>query len=646
MGRNTVRFCLVLLWMVCLGGAVYAVQPTITLSAKDTAIINDWYKHAYESLHDNLKKSDGLINKAWKTSIDIAYDQGIADGYYYTGCVYEQKGARNIAKRYFERAVSLYVQGQFFNNLPDSYRRLGVIYMDENRYYSAFEHFLNGLHIAEEKGYTLNQVELSIELANYHNRISKDYKEAVATLDGAELLAKTKGYLTTLGPLYLQYGIAYEKLRDYEAGLQYCHLAKQQFSTYSRFAMEWQLKTLLVEGEICSKTHDEIRLAAILEQIGPMVEIVGDSQLEIAYQLLQATQFYFQGDYENVLKTCAEMDGRLAGNRPSEEDWHRLRLLQLKAFYALGDVNRADILLDDYEYTKDSLYAAQYIGQGREMSENYKLEKFERQIKEQELRLSNTSYQRYGLIVGIVVLLTILAILYFHFREKDRLAHRVALKNAEISVQNEILKQANKQNELLLREIHHRVKNNLQIINSLLNLQSRKTSNQEVVAMMQESSSRINSIALIHTKLYQQQSLSRLNIQDYIEQLGLHLLSVYNVAKKNVRFHVEANDVSLDIDTAIPLGLILTELMTNSLKYAFVDRSDGEIYVQVKHEGAKEYELIFKDNGVGIPESKLKQTHETLGFRLIHSLTRQLAGIIQYTFGEFSMYNIRFKGQA
>src|SRR5690606_22708869 len=150
---------------------------------------------------------------------------------------------------------------------------------------------------------------------------------------------------------------------------------------------------------------------------------------------------------------------RLTIEKPLDDDWQRLRLLQLKASYALGDVNRADILLDDYEYTKDSLYAAQYIGQGREMSENYKLDKFERQIKEQELRLSNTSYQRYGLIVGIVVLLAILAILYFHFREKDRLAHRVALKNAEISVQNEILKQANKQNELLLREIHHRVKN-------------------------------------------------------------------------------------------------------------------------------------------------------------------------------------------
>src|SRR5690606_23155437 len=119
MGRNAVRFCLVLLWMMRFGGTLYAVQPPKASFAEDTAMINHWYQRAYQSLNDNLKTSDDLINKAWKTSIDIAYDQGIADGYYYTGCVYERKGTLNIAKRYFEKAVSLYTQGQFFTNLPD-----------------------------------------------------------------------------------------------------------------------------------------------------------------------------------------------------------------------------------------------------------------------------------------------------------------------------------------------------------------------------------------------------------------------------------------------------------------------------------------------------------------------------------------------
>lgn len=640
------RFCRLVLLVLSLVSSVYAFQPAVSFFPRDTMIVNAWYRRARASLHENVRKSDDLINRAWKTSIDLAYDQGIADGYYYTGCVYDRKGERNVAKRYFERAVSLYVEGRFLTNLPDAYRKLGVIYMAERRYYAAFEHFLNGMRAAERKGDVRDQVELSLELADYHNTVSKDYNEARATLEGAERLIKEKGYVLALGPLYLQYGVAFARQRDYETALRYCRMAQQHAGDFREAGDHLRFSALLVEAEVHEKTQDTARLGGVLNQLLPMLATMKDPQLEASYEFLKTAQCYFQRDYEQVLARCDELRLRFAdeGKEQWSGNWQALRLLQAKALYVLGNRDRADQLLDEYEYTNDSLYSAQYIGQGREMSESYKLEKFERQIKEQELRLSNTSYQRRGLLAGIVVLLVILLILYVHFREKDRLAHRVALKNSEISVQNEILKQANKQNELLLREIHHRVKNNLQIISSLLSLQSRKSSNKELIAMMQESSSRINSIALIHTKLYQQQSLNQLDIQDYIEQLGIHLLSVYNVGKKDIQFYVDANGVSLDIDTAIPLGLILTELMTNSLKYAFTDRPDGEIYVQVHHRQEKKYQLVFKDNGVGIPDEKLKQTEDTLGVRLIHSLTRQLGGNLQYTFGEFSKYTIHFKG--
>ncbi len=641
MKRNGVFFRLMSILLVFQGFATHAFQNPASLSRTDTAIINDWYKGAFHSMKDHLAKSDDFVNKAWKMSIDIGYDQGIADGYYYTGCIYEQKNALDVAGRYFEKAISLYIQGQFLDNLPDCYRRLGEIYLKDGKYYTGLQNFLSGLRVAEEQGNRIDHVKLSIQLASYHNTISKDYKEAIATLGDAERRANAADYAAALGPIYLQYSISYAKQRDSDRALHYAALARRAFDEASN--NEALLKTLLIEGEVYGRIHDEGRLANILEEAEQLIDSVDDERLTTNYQLLYATELYFLGDYNAALSTCEKLYTRLNGVGLQEE-WHDIRSLHFKILFAMGNFRQADSLFDVYEYAKDSLYAAQYLGQGMEMSENYKLEKFERQIKEQELLLSNTRYQRYGLITGIVVLLTILGILYFHFREKDKLAHRVAIKNAEISVQNEILKQANKQNELLLREIHHRVKNNLQIINSLLSLQSRKTTNQEVITMMQESSSRINSIALIHNKLYQQQSINRLSIQDYIEQLGAHLLSIYNVGKKNVRFNVEAKDVSLDIDTAIPVGLILTELMTNSLKYAFVDRDEGEIHVHVRHEGERDYELIFKDNGVGIPETKRKQTNETLGFRLIHSLTRQLAGIVQYTFDEFSMYNIRFKG--
>gem|GEM_PF-5746418 len=146
------RFCRLVLLVLSLVSSVYAFQPAVSFFPRDTMIVNAWYRRARASLHENVRKSDDLINRAWKTSIDLAYDQGIADGYYYTGCVYDRKGERNVAKRYFERAVSLYAEGRFLTNLPDAYRKLGVIYMAERRYYAAFEHFLNGMRAAERKG--------------------------------------------------------------------------------------------------------------------------------------------------------------------------------------------------------------------------------------------------------------------------------------------------------------------------------------------------------------------------------------------------------------------------------------------------------------------------------------------------------------
>lgn len=637
-------FCVFFITLIAQHTLAIGLPGAVSTSTQeaDTAVINGLYKEAAQSLETNWKNSDDRINRAWKMAIDIGYDRGIADGYYYTGVVYMRKGTIDIAGRYFEKAVALYTEGQFLDNLPDCFLRLGQIQLEDGRYYAGLQNFLSGLRIAADEGRYIDQVKLSLQLASYHNTISKDFSEAIVVLNDAEKVVNSMDYTAALGSIYLQYAISYAEQRDYDRALHYIAQARQEFD--QSVTAEPFLTALLIEGDVYARVRDERRLASVLDEAAELLDTVNDVGLKVKYHFLYATELYFLEDYNAAITACEILYSLLDG-RNMQLERPRIQSLHAKVCYAMGNSRQADSLFEAYEYAKDSLYAAHYIGQSREMSENYKLDKFERQIKEQELLLSNTRYQRYGLIIGIAVLLAILGILYFHFREKDKLAHSVAIKNTEISVQNETLKQANKQNELLLREIHHRVKNNLQIINSLLSLQSRKTSNPDVIAMMQESSSRIHSIALIHNKLYEQQRINRLDIQDYIEQLGAHLVSIYNVRKKDVQFKVNAHEVQLDIDTAIPVGLILTELITNSLKYAFPGREQGEIHVDVRREGDLEYELIFKDNGIGIPEEKRQQRNETLGFRLIHSLTRQLAGVIQYTFDEFSMYCIRFKGQ-
>src|SRR5690606_2642089 len=142
--RNKMFFILGFFLMMVQRPSAAAAQTPVAPNSVDTAIINDLYADAFLSVDKNLKKSDDLINRAWKMSIDIGYDRGIADGYYYTGTVYMREGVLDVAGRYFEKAVSLYTQGQFMNNLPDCHLRLGQIYVQDGRYYTGLQNFLSG----------------------------------------------------------------------------------------------------------------------------------------------------------------------------------------------------------------------------------------------------------------------------------------------------------------------------------------------------------------------------------------------------------------------------------------------------------------------------------------------------------------------
>src|SRR5690606_5539207 len=156
--------------------------------------------------------------------------------------------------------------------------------------------------------------------------------------------------------------------------------------------------------------------------------------------------------------------------------------------------------------------------------------------------------------------------------------------------------------EVLLREIHHRVKNNLQIISSMLNLQTNYITDQKSLSIFEESRNRVRSMALIHEKLYQNKSLSSLNIKEYIIELVNNLMSSY---RTNTRVSTVMNisDLFINTDTAIPLGLIINEIVSNSLKYAFPDGRTGKITLKLESHRNDEYRMIVEDDGIGLPEN-------------------------------------------
>jgi len=181
---------------------------------------------------------------------------------------------------------------------------------------------------------------------------------------------------------------------------------------------------------------------------------------------------------------------------------------------------------------------------------------------------------------------------------------------------------------LLLREIHHRVKNNLQIIISLLNLQSRYIQDEGTQQLIRESQNRIRAMALVHEKLYQSEDISKIHLDDYVRFLGNSLFQFYGMKGKGIVLNTQIQDINVDINTAIPVGLIVNELVSNSLKHAFPKGRKGEISVTITRENAM-LTMVYKDTGVGIPPDLDWRTAKSLGLRLVVSLVEQLFGTIE-----------------
>ncbi len=218
-----------------------------------------------------------------------------------------------------------------------------------------------------------------------------------------------------------------------------------------------------------------------------------------------------------------------------------------------------------------------------------------------------------------------------------------SLRNITEQVQaEEQIKASLQEKEVLLREIHHRVKNNMQVISSLLALQAGYTDDQAANQMFRESQNRIRSMALVHELLYQSRDLARIDFAEYVHKLTQHLLYSYLTEPSRVKLDIISGQVYLDVDMAIPCGLIINELISNSLKHAFPDNRQGIIQVELWTDDKGLHTIIVRDNGVGLAEDLNVHQTETLGLQLVTSLAGQLNATIGLDRHQGTTFEIRF----
>ena len=228
---------------------------------------------------------------------------------------------------------------------------------------------------------------------------------------------------------------------------------------------------------------------------------------------------------------------------------------------------------------------------------------------ENQLKRQNSQKTLISIIAGL--LLVILIVLYVTY-QKD--------KGKSI-----LLEQQNTEKEFLLKEIHHRVKNNLGVVSSLLDLQAAKMTDPKAIEAIEESRNRVYSMSMIHQKLYQGKNLSSIEMKDYFINLSKHILDSFGV-EEQIEFEYELDDVELDVDSAIPLGLIVNELLTNSFKHAFPKGRKGCVKIVFQKTGDEKYVLEVIDDGIGSNNKNKKQPGAGFGTLLIDLLVKQLDG--------------------
>jgi len=295
-----------------------------------------------------------------------------------------------------------------------------------------------------------------------------------------------------------------------------------------------------------------------------------------------------------------------------------------------GDWNRAFKNYKRYKTIRDSLFSERKNLQFKELQYNYRNAEQERTISNQKNELNNVREVRRFTIIVISLLIIVVGLLYAGYRVNRRNNKRLKDKNDKIDGQNLLLtKLVEAKNNLigekewLMKELNHRVKNNLQIIISLLNFQSKYLKTSEAKKAMLDTQHRIRSMSLVHQKLYQPGSTAGMDIKAYIHDLVTYLKSSLGISKR-IHIKMEIAEVELDVSYAIPLGFIITEAIVNAVKYAFPAARAGEITLMLKMEENNNLHLIIKDNGIGVNEKIDLNQNQSMGVSLIRTFCAQL----------------------
>lgn len=473
-----------------------------------------------------------------------------------------------------DEGLSLYAQ---------LYSRLGGVYFNRGNFSKAKEYWNLSLKISIANNFSKGMASAFNNIAEI-SRLENKPKEALFLYHKATKILRQLNDDFTLSLYYSNIALSYLELKQLDSAQYFLglseHLANKQDDPMLKMRSNFNM------GEFFNHSNQSGKATFFYSKV-----------------IQHATQLQDKNFLNDSYQRLAELYQQ--DNKPDSA------LIYLNKWIALSEEIKA------VEIEKLALETeAKYVNE--EQKKELKYFKERSKIEQENAQLNKRVF--YGFIVGLIFILVVVL-----FTLNWRNQHNQKLKQ-----HLQQIKQKNKEKDILLKEIHHRVKNNLQVITSLLGLQSSTIEDVEIKKVFHQSQSRIKSMALIHEMLYQAGSISEIEYKDYLNQLVQHIIDTNLQEKQTIDYHIDAPKFFLNIDTAIPLGLLINEIVTNSIKYAFVNKPKGMISICINQTAIGKFSMLIEDDGIGYDAQKIKASSiNSLGLKLIYKLIKQLNGRIE-----------------
>ena len=542
----------------------------IRLGIQAKGWVHDWAYHFDSAIY--------YYDMAYHYSADHDDGKGMASSLFNIGVTHYYQGKLDSAIHYYLEAQPHYELTRDSTNLARLYNNLGLIYKKTGNLELALDVSHKSMKIKEAQKNSKGMLNSYTNMSSIFQRLDQ-YDSALFYSKKCIQLAKKIGDQSAYKAELVNAGIAYKNMGQQDSS----------FAAYS------EAESLIIEKE------DPYFLLQVYLNLG---------------------EYYFTNKQWGQTRVYLhKMKQHLLGEDHLETTMHYYQL-EYNYHKATAQYSESLVSLEKFMELNQKYLDKQILEKTTEFEQLYEKEKRENEIKSlnlanenQKAQIAVRNNQRNIFISATIVVLLIAGFLFYQFREKAKISSILEEKNQKISETLE-------ERETLLKEIHHRVKNNLQVISSLLNLQAGSLDDEAAIDAVREGQNRVKSMALIHQRLYSADDVRGVNVQEYLENLTKELFSAFGVDHENVESRIETNNIKMDIDTIIPLGLIINELITNSLKYAFGKNLKGLLEIQLQE---KEDKLLVevRDNGKGMDEEAIKNSN-SFGWKMINSLGRKL----------------------